>query len=81
MGWRNQPVVGQASCHALPTPATNPARHFLRHLLPKTRYVATKQRFGTILLGELWLFLKVAGRSRRMTLVVLRIGLFMGMPF
>ena len=30
------PVVGQASCHALPTPATNTARHFLRHLFRKT---------------------------------------------
>jgi len=49
------------SCQPLPPPAL---RRFLRHLVEGSRYLPSKQRFGTILLGELWPFLKVAARGR-----------------
>jgi len=40
-------------CHILPAPATSALRRFLRHVFVKTQYLAAKQWFGTILLGEL----------------------------
>jgi len=51
-------------CHILPAPATSALRRFLRHVFVKTQYLAAKQWFGTILLGELRLFSHEPARSR-----------------
>jgi len=51
-------------CHVLPAPATSALRRFLRHFLAKPRDCLAKPQIGTILLGELWPFLKVAAGAR-----------------